>query len=51
MWGEHAKKELIIEEKSGSSGKNNEGRTPSKEADDKNKEEKEESTDFVKSHK
>jgi hypothetical protein len=45
---------LIIGEKLGSSGKKNEGKTPSKEAKiscDKHKEDKEESTGSVKSHK
>jgi hypothetical protein len=54
MSGEHVKKELITREKSGSLGKKNEGKTPSKEAkvsDDKHKEDKEESTGSVKSHK
>jgi hypothetical protein len=51
MSGEHAKKELITGRKLESSGKKNEGRTPSKEADDKHKEDKEESIDSVKSHK
>jgi hypothetical protein len=51
MSGEHAKKELINGGKPESSGKKNEGRTPSKEADDKHKEDKEESADSIKSHK
>jgi hypothetical protein len=54
MSGEHAKKELIIREKPRSSGKKNEGKTPSKEAKisgDKHKEDKEVFADFVKSHK
>jgi hypothetical protein len=54
MSGEHAKKELIIGEKPGSSGKKNEGKTLSKEAKisgDKHKEDKEESVGSVKSHK
>jgi hypothetical protein len=54
MSGEHAKKELITGEKPGSSGNKNEGKTPLKEAkvsDDKHKEDKEESTGTVKSHK
>jgi hypothetical protein len=51
MSGEHAEKELITWEKSGSSGKKNEGKTPSKEADDKHKEDKDESVGSIKSHK
>jgi hypothetical protein len=54
MSGEHAKKELITGEKPGSSGKKNEGKTPSKEAkisDDKHKEDKKESANSIKSHK
>jgi hypothetical protein len=51
MSGEHAIKELITGEKLGSSGKKNEGKTPSKEADDKHKEDKEESVGSIKSHK
>jgi hypothetical protein len=47
MSGEHAKKEFIIEEKPRSSGKKNEGKTPSKEAGDKHKEDKEESTGSI----
>jgi hypothetical protein len=35
MSGEHAKREMVIEEKPGSSGKKNEERTLSKEASDK----------------
>jgi hypothetical protein len=50
MSGEHPKKELITREKHGSSGKKNEGKTPSKEASDKHKEDKEESTGSIKSH-
>jgi hypothetical protein len=54
MSGEHAKKKLITREKPGSSGKKNEGKTPSKEAkisSDKHKEDKEESVCSIKSHK
>jgi hypothetical protein len=51
MSGEHAKKEMISGEKPGSSGKKNEGKTPSKEADDKHKEDKDESVGSIKSHK
>jgi hypothetical protein len=51
MSGEHAKKELITVEKPRSSGKKNEGKTPSKETGNKHKEDKEESASFVKSHK
>jgi hypothetical protein len=42
---------LITGEKPRSLGKKNEGKTPSKEIDDKHKEDKEESTDSIKSHK
>jgi hypothetical protein len=49
--GEHAKMELITEEKPGSSGKKNEGKTPSKEVGDKHKEDKDESAGSIKSHK
>jgi hypothetical protein len=48
MLGEHAKKELITGEKPGSSGRKNEGKTPSKEAGDKHKEDKDESVGFTK---
>jgi hypothetical protein len=51
MSGEHAKKELITEDKPGSSGKKNEEKTPSKEASHKLKEDKDESTGSIKSHK
>jgi hypothetical protein len=51
MSGEHAKKELITGEKPGSSGKKNEGKTPSKEAGNKHKEDKDESADSIKSDK
>jgi hypothetical protein len=51
MLREHAKKELITGEKPGSSGKKNEGKTPSKEAINKHKEDEEESTSSIKSHK
>jgi hypothetical protein len=40
MSGEHAKKEMVTEEKLGSSGKKNEERTSSKEVGDKHKEHK-----------
>jgi hypothetical protein len=50
MSGEHAKREMVTGEKLGSSGKKNEERTPSKDADDKQKEHKEESTSSIKSH-
>jgi hypothetical protein len=49
--GECAKREMITGEKPGSSGKKKEERTPSKEAGDKHKEHKEESTGSIKSHK
>jgi hypothetical protein len=48
--GEHAKREMVTKEKPGSSGKKNEERTLSKEAGDKHKEHKEESTGSIKSH-
>jgi hypothetical protein len=51
MLGEHAKKELITREKPRSSRKKSEGKTPSKEASDKHKEDKEESVGSIKSHK
>jgi hypothetical protein len=51
MSEEHAKKKLMTEEKPGSSGKKNEGKTPSKEAGDKHKEDKDESAGSIKSHK
>jgi hypothetical protein len=51
MSGEHAKKELIIRENPRSLGKKNEGKTMSKEASDKHKEDKEESASSIKSHK
>ena len=50
MSGEHAKREMVTGEKPESSGKKNEERTPSKEACDKQKEHKEESTSSIKSH-
>jgi hypothetical protein len=50
MSGEHAKREMVTEEKPRSSGKTNEKRTSSKEAGDKHKEHKEESTGSIKSH-
>jgi hypothetical protein len=51
MSGEHAKKELMTEEKPGSSRKKNEGKTPSKEAGDKHKEDKDEPASSINSHK
>jgi hypothetical protein len=51
MSGEHAKKELITGEKTGSSGKKNEEKTPLKEVGHKHKEDKDESTGSIKSHK
>jgi hypothetical protein len=51
MSGEHTKKELITGEKLGSFGKKNEGKAPSKEAGDKDKEDKVESAGSIKSHK
>jgi hypothetical protein len=39
MSGEHAKREMVTGEKLEASGKKNEEQTPSKEADDKHKEE------------
>jgi hypothetical protein len=51
MSGEHTKREMVIGEKSGSSGKKNEESTPSNEADDKHKEHKNESAGSIKSHK
>jgi hypothetical protein len=51
MSGEHTKRDMITGEKLGSSGKKNEETTPSKEADHKHKEEKDESTGSIKSHK
>jgi hypothetical protein len=51
MSGEHAKREMIVGEKPGSSGKKNEEKTPSKEAGHKHKEEKVESAGSIKSHK
>jgi hypothetical protein len=50
MSGEHAKREMVTGEKAGYSGKKVEERTPSKEAGDKHKEHKEESTGSIKSH-
>jgi hypothetical protein len=47
MSGEHAKRAMVTGEKPGSSGKKNEERTPSKEADNKHKEE---SASSIKSH-
>jgi hypothetical protein len=51
MSGEHAKKELMTGEKPRSLGEKNEGKTPSKEADDKHTEDKDESSGSIKSHK
>jgi hypothetical protein len=51
MSGEHAKREIVTGEKPGSSGKKNEGKNPSKEASDKHKEHKDESTGSINSHK
>jgi hypothetical protein len=51
MSGEHTKTEIITGEKAGSLGKKNEEKTPSMEADHKNKEEKDESAGSIKSHK
>jgi hypothetical protein len=51
MSGEHTKKELITGEKPRTSGKKNEEKTPSKEVVHKLKEDKDESADFIKSHK
>jgi hypothetical protein len=51
MSGEHAKREMVTGEKPGSSGKKNKEKTPSKEAGHKHKEEKDESTDSIKTHK
>ena len=51
MSGEHAKKELMTEEKAESSRKKNEGKTPSKEVGDKHKEDKDESASSINSHK
>jgi hypothetical protein len=39
MSGEHAKREMVTDEKSETLGKKNDDRTPSKEAGDKHKEE------------
>jgi hypothetical protein len=47
--GEHT--ESINGEKPGSSGKKNEGKTPSKETGDKHKDDKDESAGSIKSHK
>jgi hypothetical protein len=51
MSGEHAKREMVTGEKPGSLGKKNKERTPSKEADNKHKQCKEESAGSIKSHK
>jgi hypothetical protein len=48
--GEHTKRETVTGEKPEASGKKNDERTPSKEASDKHKEHKEESTGSIKSH-
>jgi hypothetical protein len=50
MSGEHAKWEMVTGEKAEASGKKNKERTPSKGADDKNKEHKEEPAGSIKSH-
>jgi hypothetical protein len=47
MSGEHAKREMVTGEKPEGSGRKNDERTPSKEADDKHKEE---SASSIKSH-
>jgi hypothetical protein len=47
MLGEHAKRDMVTDEKPEASGKKNNERTPSKEADDKHKEE---SAGSIKSH-
>jgi hypothetical protein len=51
MSGEHAKREMVTREKPRSAGNKNEEKTPSKEADHKHKEEKDESATSIKSHK
>jgi hypothetical protein len=51
MSREHDKKELMTGEKPRSSGKKNEGKTPSKEVGDKHKEDKDESVGSINSHK
>jgi hypothetical protein len=51
MSGEHTKNKLMTWDKPGSLGKKNEGKTPSKEAGDKHKEDKDESTSSINSHK
>ena len=51
MSGEHAKREMVTGENPRSSGKKNEEKTLSKEADHKHKEEKDESVGSIKSHK
>jgi hypothetical protein len=48
MSGEHTKREMVTGEKPEASGRKNEEQTPSKEADDKHKEE---SVGSIKSHK
>jgi hypothetical protein len=50
MSGEHAKREMVTDGKPKASGKKNDERTPSKEADDKHKEHKDESAGSIKSH-
>jgi hypothetical protein len=50
MSGKHAKREMVIGENPRSLWKKNDERTPSKEAEDKNKEHKEESACSIKSH-
>jgi hypothetical protein len=47
MSGEHAKTEMVTRENPEASGRKNDEQTPSKEADDKHKEE---STSSIKSH-
>jgi hypothetical protein len=51
MLREHVKREMVTGEKPGSLGKKNEGKTLSKEADDKHKEHKDESAGSINSHK
>jgi hypothetical protein len=51
MSGEHAKKELMAEEKPRSSRNKNEVKIPSKETSDKHKQDKDESAGSINSHK
>jgi hypothetical protein len=51
MLGEHAKRDMVTEEKPGSLGKKIEQRTLWKEVGDKHKKHKEESAGSIKSHK